>query len=153
MTSFHPKDIQHRYCGNCHMFHEEMHQMSEDFVRIVTSDAPRPFGEYPIYQISTATARALIASHTAGFFALARPPDAQGEIAPIGHDQWCCVFAHSTWYLVDATVLKVTETGRVQFESGDAATHVIVIETKSPLFPLIEKDQAEHAFRLSELKP
>lgn len=24
MTSYHPRDIQERYCGNCHQFHEFM---------------------------------------------------------------------------------------------------------------------------------
>ena len=23
MTSYHPEDIAHRYCGNCHLFHDE----------------------------------------------------------------------------------------------------------------------------------
>ena len=22
MTSYHPKDIEHKYCGNCHVFHD-----------------------------------------------------------------------------------------------------------------------------------
>ena len=22
MTSWHPEDVRHRYCGNCHVFHE-----------------------------------------------------------------------------------------------------------------------------------
>ena len=24
MTSFHPQDISHRFCGNCHQFHSDM---------------------------------------------------------------------------------------------------------------------------------
>lgn len=24
LTSYHPKDIEHRFCGNCHMFHHQM---------------------------------------------------------------------------------------------------------------------------------
>lgn len=23
MRSYHPKDVEHRYCGNCHKFHED----------------------------------------------------------------------------------------------------------------------------------
>lgn len=24
MTSYHPEDVRHKYCGNCHEFHEDM---------------------------------------------------------------------------------------------------------------------------------
>ena len=28
-TSYHPQDIKHRYCGNCHMFHDECRFQAE----------------------------------------------------------------------------------------------------------------------------
>lgn len=29
MTSYHPKDIEHRYCGHCHVFHDDLRRLAK----------------------------------------------------------------------------------------------------------------------------
>ena len=29
LTSYHPKDVSHRYCGKCHIFHDDLRQYAK----------------------------------------------------------------------------------------------------------------------------
>jgi len=42
MTSYHPKDIEYRYCGNCHQFHDLLDGtvLGDDFVLEVRRITP-----------------------------------------------------------------------------------------------------------------
>lgn len=44
MTSYHPQDVSHRYCPNCHRFHDEM---TADEIAKATSEARRRQGRTP----------------------------------------------------------------------------------------------------------
>ena len=37
MTSYHPKDIQYRYCGNCHNFHDRIREKEDELLKKAVS--------------------------------------------------------------------------------------------------------------------
>jgi len=49
MVSYHPKDVEHRYCGNCHVFHDDLRQYSKQMpphtVDVAFRLSLRPLGD------------------------------------------------------------------------------------------------------------
>ena len=121
------------------------------FVILLGVVPEREWPGWPIWRLREPQAQLLIERGLAGYWTVSGHYRGE-EIKPIAHPEYCCAFVHSTWYLCGSSVIRVTDHGRVNWRwqailgsaVSSAQAHVVHIEKDSPLYPLIEKDIAEH---------
>lgn len=42
LTSYHPDDVKHRYCGNCHLFHDDHYNKVQSILKDLMDCEPKP---------------------------------------------------------------------------------------------------------------